>query len=230
MSHCPSCQANISRISEPCPHCGWQCNTSLPENSLTIVSAAQRPKNQCEVILGTTVDRTGSTKAFSVGVPKTFAGILDRVEPKVLKMTCWAQTHGDRDEGQCEELITDGSTPEQAQKDVEQVIYGGGGPPEENHLDAIETLVHRVPWPAEPSRARGIVLAFLTADTKPTQSGKTAREIGKEIRRRDLLLYLVCQPTETLRELADAASGLIFEISNDPDPKTLDLICQHKLC
>ena len=55
-------------------------------------------------------------------------------------------------------------------------------------------------------------------------AGKSARELGQLIQQRGLLLYLVCEPTATLKELVDGAGGLMFEISNNPDPTELQKI------
>ena len=81
-----------------------------------------------------------------------------------------------------------------------------------------------VPWTNDPTSARGAILAFTTADSKPAGSGRTARELGEEIARRGLLLYMVAEHTSQLQQLVDAAGGLMFPISNDPDPANMQKI------
>ena len=227
MLNCPSCQADCGPVVvDVCANCGWQFNhmrhgsAGLP----SLVRAATRPKIQVELTLAMTIDRTASSDAFKSGIPLTAETVLNVVTAKTAKVTCLVQSHGDLDEGQEMVLVTDCGTPDTALDDIRSITYGGGGDPPEHHLDAIENLVNTVPWEADPSRARGAILAFLTADTKPTRSGITASTLGEEIHRKGVLLYLVCEPTPTLRELCDAASGLMFQISNAPDAEELKRI------
>jgi hypothetical protein len=176
------------------------------------------------VDLATTVDRTGSSEHFQTGIPKTYEVIVSQVAAKARSVKCWLASHGDLDEGQDFIIHTDAGTPEQAIEDIKKIAYGGGGDLPEHHLDAIEALLGRVPWAADPSRARGAILAFMTDDTKPAKSGIGPSELGKQIKDKGLLLYLVCQPTAYLQELANAAGGLVFEITNSPDPAELQKI------
>ena len=224
---CPACQNKCDTSVDVCPNCGWKFNKSPGVPGKSIVHLAARPKIQCEVDLAATVDRTGSSKQFETGIPLTYEKIVSQVKAKARKVKCWVSSHGDLDEGQDFIIHTDAGTPEQAVRDIKKVCYGGGGDQPEHHLDGIETLLERVPWTADPSRARGAILAFMTADSKPARSGVTAAELGKKIRDRNLLLYLVCEPTPTLQELASAASGLIFQISNNPDPASLQQIASQ---
>lgn len=185
---------------------------------------AVRPKIPCEVQIAITDDRTGSSEAFKTGIPITVEGILNPVVAKAREVKVWLQTHGDLDEGQDMVLLVDGGTADDAERAVKGVVYEGGGDAPEHHLDAVERLANTVPWIADPRKARGAIVALLTADSKPARSGKSARQIGEEIRTRGVLLYLVCEETPTLRELSDAAGGWIFKISNSPDPKELQSI------
>ena len=227
MMYCPSCQSQIDTSADVCPSCGWRFNTSPSKPGASIVRPATRPKIQCEVDLATTVDRTGSSERFQMGIPKTYETIVNQVRAKARSVKCWLASHGDLDEGQDFIIHTDAGTPEQAIEDIKKITYGGGGDPPENHLDAIEELLKRVPWTADPSRARGAILAFMTADTKPAKSGISAAELGKQIKDKGILLYLVCEPTPTLQELAAAAEGLVFQITNNPDPAELQKIASQ---
>jgi len=179
------------------------------------------------VDLAVTIDRTGSSERFRTGIPLSLGIILKQVEAKARTVKCWIASHGDLDEGQDFIIHTDCGTPEQALTDVKKIcdtLLGGGGDEEEHHLDGIEALSNRVPWTADPSRGRGAIVAFMTADTKPAKSGISAAALGKQIKDRGILFYLVCEPTPTLRELASAAGGLVFQISNNPDPAELQKI------
>ncbi len=221
---CPACQKNCDASVDVCPNCGWRFNKTAGKFEPTVIRPAVRPKIQCEVDLAATVDRTGSSKAFETGIPRTYETIISQVRAKARSVKCWLASHGDLDEGQDFILHTDAGTPEQAIEDIRKITYDGGGDPPEHHVDAIETLLDRVPWTANPSRARGAILAFMTADTKPAKSGITAAALGKKIKDKGLLLYLVCEPTPTLQQLASAAGGLVFQISNSPDPTSLQQI------
>jgi hypothetical protein len=225
--YCPSCQKPCDAAVDTCPSCGWRSNRMVGRQGPSIVRPAVRPKLQCEVDLATTVDRTGSSECFQTGIPKTFEMIVSQVGAKARSVKCWLQSHGDLDEGQKSIIHTDGGTPDQAIKDIKKISYGGGGDAEEHHLDAVESLLHRVPWTADPSRARGAIIGFTTADTKPARSGISAAALGREINEKGILLYLVCEPTATLQELAAAAGGLVFQISNSPDPADMQRIASQ---
>jgi hypothetical protein len=176
------------------------------------------------VEVAATVDRTGSSEPFAVGIPLTYETIVQQVAAKARSVKCWVASHGDLDCGEPFVLHTDGGTPEQAIADIKKIVYGGGGDAEEHHLDAIESLLNKVPWTANPARARGAILAFTTADSKPTRSGISARDLGAEIRRRGILLYLVCESAPALQDLVKSAEGLMFQITNSPDPVELQRI------
>ena len=222
-TYCPSCQNEVETSEDKkCPSCGWNFDAT-PAQPGSIVQPARRPKIQCDVELGITVDRTGSTKPFEVGVPLTLEIILKQVMTKARSVTCTLQSHGDKDEGQECILHTDKGTPEQTLDDIKAIPFEGGGDPSEHHLDGVENLFKIVPW-SQSKDSRGAILAFLTADTKPATSGTSARELGEKIREAGILLYLVCEPTPTLQELVDAAQGLMFQISNNPDPKELEKV------
>ena len=227
MTYCPSCQTEVDTSVDVCPSCGWRFNTTGAKPGPTLVRAATRPKIQCKVDLAVTVDRTGSSEPFQKGIPATFEIIASQVKAKAREVACWVASHGDLDEGQDFIIHTDAGSVEQAVEDIKRISYGGGGDPPEHHLDAIESLVARVPWTADPSSARGAVVAFMTADTKPAKSGVSATALGKLIKDKGLLLYLVCEPTPSLQELATAAEGLVFQITNNPDPAEMQRIASR---
>lgn len=224
MHSCPSCQAAVNAASSACPQCGWNFNSAAPTTPGPTFRPAARPKIPCEVELAITVDRTGSSERFRDGIPRTAEIILSQVAAKACSVRCWVASHGDLDEGQDFILHTDGGDVDQAVQDMKSIAFGGGGDPPEHHLDAVEELLNRVPWSADPTRARGAILAFTTADTKPARSGVAAAELGKRIASRGLLLYLVGEPTPVLHSLVSGAGGLLFQISNSPDTASLQRI------
>ena len=121
-------------------------------------------------------------------------------------------------------LDIEDATVDQAIEVIKRITYEGGGDPAEHHLDAIEHLLNTTPWSLDPSQSRGAILSFLTADSKPATTGSSASKIGQKIKDQKILLYLVCQPTPCLRELVEAADGLLFDITNNPDPDDLQRI------
>lgn len=221
---CPSCHSDVESGNSVCPVCNWQFTELSTVAIPTEVLAAARPRIQVEVELAQVVDRTGSSREFQTGIMLASETIFRQVEAKARSLKVWLQSHGDLDLGEEAVLHTDGGTSAQALTDLRHIVFEGGGDPPEHHLDALETILNVVPWSDDPRRARGAVVAFLTADSKPARSGVTAAEIGEEYRRRGLLLYLVCQPTPTLEELRNAAGGLLFEISNTPRAEDLSRI------
>ena len=221
---CPSCQQVAMDGSEVCEKCGWRFNSGGGATARTIVRPAARPKMPCEVELVLDVDRTGSSNEFKSGIEKAVEIIAKGIAAKARKVTVTVVTHGDEDLDEHPVVHTVAGTPEQAVTDVKSITFAGGGDPEEHHLSGIEYAFTTTPWTQDPRKARGALVAFLTDDTKPLRSGKSARQLGEEIRSRGVLLYLVCQETPTLRELAEGAGGVIFSISNDPSREELTRI------
>lgn len=222
--NCPSCQLELDPAVSVCPSCAYRIDGTSNPLTLLPQPPARRPKIQVEVDLAVTVDRTGSSKAFATGIPRTFELVVGQLAGKARTVKVWLQSHGDLDEGQEHILHTNGGTPDAAVADIQQIVFDGGGDPPEHHLDAIEALLDQLPWTADPLRARGAILAFMTADTKPARSGVSAAALGQAIRDNGVLLYLVCEPTPTLQELVTAAGGLLFPITNNPDPTELQVI------
>ena len=172
---CNGCQKSVTPNKEGrCPACGAASpgRPRSPSSPSFTVRPAPRPKVMPVVEIGFTTDRTGSTAAFAEGVKKSLPLILDPIKDKARGVTVWLQTHGDRDTGQDEVLLTDGGTPDQAIADAESIVYEGGGDPPEHHLDAVETLHARIPWNPNPAEARGALIAITTDDSKPAQSGR----------------------------------------------------------
>jgi len=220
---CPSCQAEVKNSASTCNVCGWSFDEQ-PQKSAVAVRPAARPKIQAEVEVAFGIDRTASSNQFATGIPGTAELVLRQLEMKARKVICRVQTHGDQDEGQMPILVVEDATADQAIDEIKRIAYEGGGDPPEHHLDAIEHLLNTTPWSMDPSRARGAILAFLTADTKLATTGSTAAQIGKKVKDQGVLLYLVCQPTPTLREMVEAADGLMFEITNEPNAGELQVI------
>ena len=174
--------------------------------------------------LAVTVDRTASSTRFETGIPEAFEHIVKETAAQVAGMRIYLYSHGDFDEGQDIILHTDGGSPEQALNDIKSIPFGGGGNPHEHHLDAIEHLMNHVPWAQESDTNRPAIVFFGTQDSKPCRSGKSAKELGEEIKSMRIKLYLVCEPTYTLYSLAKAADALIFRISNSSTATELQAI------
>lgn len=224
---CPSCgELQSSAQAAACEACGHTFHRTQSRTP-TFKPAARPKKIQVCVDLALTVDRTASSAQFAAGIPMTAELILDQMSAKAREMRVWVQSHGDLDEGQEPLLLTDAGQPAQAVSDLRTIDYSGGGVPEEHHLDAIANLLDVVPWTADPSKARGAILAFMTAESKPLRSGQSPAELGRSIAERGILLYLVCQSSARLDELCDAAGGMQFEISNAPDADELQQIASQ---
>jgi len=201
------------------------CGSVFSNNNSGIsVGSVSRPKVQSEVELAFVIDSTDSTSEFSAGVLKTAKILLDKLSLNARRVCCWLVGYGDKDFGQEPVLLTDCGMPDQVLEDMRQIIFYGGGDSSEHHLDGIEYCLHTVPWTKVPSRSRGAIVGFMTADSKPATSGITASELGAEFKKLSVFLCLVCQPTPTLEQLVSAADGLLFEISNDPKPEEFNKI------
>jgi hypothetical protein len=121
-------------------------------------------------------------------------------------------------------LLCNGVSVPEAIAEVARLQYGGGGDEPETHADSVETVMTTIPWEPDARRWRNALIMFLTADSKPARSGTTPRQLGTALKSRGILVYLVAEDYPFARELAVAAEGLFFPISNDPDPVQMQQI------
>jgi hypothetical protein len=225
MMSCPSCQQVVDPgLRQRCPVCGF--DLARPQRNASIVSACNRVKLLASVHLAFTIDATGSSTAFAVGIPLSVQIICDQVATRARDVQVTIQTHKDLECGEPMVLHLDRGTPQQAQQAMKLIGFNGGGDSAETHLDAIEHLANILPW--RPSgHSRQAIVALLNADSKPLRSGRSAHDLGLELRQRGILLYLVCEEYPVLRELADAAAGMLLRISNSPDPQELRCVSEQ---
>ena len=231
MNKCRYCHEVVDPERETsCPFCGEEIeaeDAQFPFDSIinpsSVIKPAKRPKIQVDVTLGITIDATGSSSKFQVGIPLTTKIILTQLETKARSVHCYLQTHRDEEYKEMPTLITNGGMPSQVLEDLKSVKFTGGGDAAETHLDAIANLL-TLPWDPDFSKSRGAILAILNADTKPLRNGRSIQHLAQEISERNLLLYLVCEPYPQLQELIDYTRGMMFPISNSPEPGELQKI------
>lgn len=225
---CPSCQAVFTgKAPGACKKCGAALvaprmgEASLSRTAVPSFRPAARPKLPVEVTLGIEIDRTGSSAAYRAGIGTSSEVLLDALTAKAKGVTVYVGTHGDLECGEEPVLHTAAGTPDQALADIRAITFGGGGDAPETHLDGIEHFLATVPWPMDSARTRSALVCFLTDETKPARSGRSAAQIGEAVHAKGVLFYAVCEPTATLAELVRAAHGLHIPISNDPDKAEL---------
>lgn len=187
------------------------------------VRPATRLRPGCATI-GMSVDRTGSSKEFQIGIPLIAEKSLRSLEESIAKILVDLWTHGDLEYHEEPVQLVHCGTVDQTLEAIAGIEYGGGGDALETHADQIENVLNKTAWGARSLLCRNIALFFLTDDTKRTRSGKTMSQIGAEYKDRGIKLILVCQETALLRELKDAANGFLIPISNNPDKAEIDRV------
>lgn len=235
--YCPACNQIVENHLKQCHACGHQIKQVTIINPLTNASPStginmssqflggivSRIKLPVKVTIAITIDRTGSSKTFQVGITKTIASVLPSVEAKAQIVNCYLQSHGDLDDDQLPVLHSEAVSPSQIIQDAQKICYGGGGDLDEHHLDGIESLLQTVPWSLDKA-SRSVMLVFVTADSKPARSGRSPQDIGKAIKDRGIMLFLVGEPDTCLEDVVNAAKGFFFPITNDPTQKELETI------
>jgi hypothetical protein len=190
------------------------------EDAFTPARAAKIPVH---VQLGITLDRTGSSQAFASGMRKITQWVTEQVELKAASFAGWLASHGDLDEGQRFTIVSENATPAELAEAAQSIIFEGGGHPHEHHLDAIHDLFKSIPWSTD-SQTRCAMLVLINAESKDHTGGMSPEKIGSLIKDQGILLYLVSSDTPKMRALVEAAEGLMFEISNHPDPSEIQRI------
>lgn len=220
---CPHCLAEYdTATSSVCPNCQSQTSQVL---ALTIVQPIRRvQKISASVLVSILIDRTGSTGKFGQGVPLAAKQFLEPIAAKARETKVYVHTGGDLEYGEQCILICNGVTVPEAISEIARLQYNGGGDEPETHIDSVETVIKTTPWEPDPRKWRNALIIFLTADSKPARSGVTPRQLGAALKSRGILVYLVAEDYPFAHELAEAADGLFFPITNDPDPVQMQQI------
>lgn len=217
LTKCPKCNSPLE--DGDCTECHWSALTSSRTRTQTGLLGTA-----AHVQLLQLVDRTGSGALFATGVALSTQMILSEVDRRVASLRVWLQTHGDEDFGEFPEMVAADCEAATAIDAVRTILYAGGGDDKETHLSAIEQALQSMSERPADFRTRRVMLCLVNDDTKPARSGRSASRIGAELREAGILFYLICQPTETLHVLTEAAGGMLCEISNRPSPELMQAI------
>jgi hypothetical protein len=215
MQSCQICQCELDS-NQVCPNCGPKAGQSSATDQFQIKAAKPR-RIPTEVIFVGSADITGSTGPYSATVPEVFEKVGRGLADKIATITYDVWSHGDLDCGQTPVQLCQHVTLDEAVAALKTLVYDGGGDPAESHADQVENLLNVSQWGADPLKSRNVLLMFATDDTKPTRSGKSMKQLGKEFKDKRVFLFLVCQETANLRELVDSAGGVLVQISTNPD-------------
>lgn len=216
---CPSCGTQADPAATPtCPVCGWAFAPASAAPSPPTIQPATRPKIPVEVILGLGIDITGSSQPFADGIRGNIDALLQAIEAKAASVRVTVQSHGDEDDRQQPTLVADGVPVVDAITAVKALIFDGGGDPAEHHLNAIEQLANTMTVVPGGGRQRGALVFFTTADSKPARSGKTATQIGADLRCRGLIVCMVGEAGTCIEAVASASQGFFFRIDANPNP------------
>lgn len=220
---------NPTTIIRPSGNTGGAISESSGQTSLAPVPMIVQPvrqvaKIQPEVHIGFAIDRTGSSEPFARGIRRSVELILKPIEVKARVLRVHQLTYGDEDYGEQPILITDNGTVEQALTDNAGIVFAGGGDAPEHHLSGIHELVKIMGRLGDPRKSRGAIIACMTSETKPDREGMTPQSLGEKLKEYGLLFYAICEPYPFAEELAQAAGGLMFPITNEPDPAQMQRI------
>lgn len=213
--YCQSCGSSLVDLHDGvCLDCGY---ASTGTQLVSTIPTLPKRKIPVRVEVGLAVDRTPSSEAFSDSILVMPAQILTGVSQKAAEVLCWLQTHGDLESGDLEILHTDGGDPKQVVENLLTIEFAGGGRPRETHLDALCRLANLIPFTSNPRVARGVIIGFMTDDSKSLRDGRKPELLGEEFVKRGLLTYLVCEPRDRLMRFADAAQAMVIPITKNPD-------------
>ncbi len=233
---CPSC-FNTCNLSEApaCNECGYQFPASElasynQQPACNIGDVSSGPvKLAVTVTLGFTIDGTGSSKAFEIGIPKTVIRICEKVQAKAKNVFVSVQQHGDDEYGEMPVMLVEGKQDiSLVTKAISAITYAGGFDRDETHLNAILNLMNTVPFPSSEKVGRGAIIALTTADSKLPKD-KSIDDIAKEIVEKNLLLYLVSEAEPNMMKLAEKVKdyggfSYFMAITNNPSEKELGII------
>jgi len=222
--YCSGCGSPMQFDDIQCLHCGGNPWQQVTTSTLTPIPTLAKKKIPCRVLFGLDIDRTDSAIPFRNAITiDTIPRVLRGVATKAAEVRVWIQSHGDHDYGEQEILHADGVSVEDALAELPNIPFAGGGDPRESHLEGLEHLLTTVPFTNNPQLERGVVVSFMTDESKPLRSGKSPTQLGLQFAQAGLLTYLVCEDGHRrITEFAHAANAMVIPISKNPSP---DVIC-----
>jgi hypothetical protein len=202
--------------SSSCPDFSFDAaSTAVADDFAGAVMPSMKRKVPVNVDLVFVVDRTGSSAAFAKGIRRAIPMIARTVLDKAARVRLFLQTHGDLDYGQRPIMVVRDGNFDELTREVERVVFEGGGDAPEHHTHALETLLDNVDWGGARPYSRAVVL-FTTADTKPSPSGRSAAQVAEALLANDVKLFAVCEMESGMKALIERAQSQSFAISNDP--------------
>jgi hypothetical protein len=202
--------------SSSCPDFSFDAaSTAVADDFAGAVMPSMKRKVPVNVDLVFVVDRTGSSAAFAKGIRRAIPMIARTVLDKAARVRLFLQTHGDLDYGQRPLMVVRDGDLDQLTREVERIVFEGGGDAPEHHTHALETLVDSVDWSGATPYSRAVVL-FTTADTKPSPSGRSAAQVAEMLQANGVRLFAVCEMEPGMKALIERAQSESFAISNDP--------------
>jgi hypothetical protein len=162
------------------------------------------------------VDATGSSLPFSKGIVLTAQFLLHAMSAAVAEVRCSLQIHRDSDYGEHPILLTSNSSIDATLYELKRVTFEGGGDEEETHASAVVQALDTMPWIANRTSGRDVMILTTSSETKPVP-GLSFQDIGHRIRSQNILFYHVGEQTPGLKTICDTAGGYSLPLSNTPD-------------
>jgi len=169
--------------------------------------------------LGIFDDWTGSGAPWAVAIEQTTSHLVEQIQAKFATVHWDYVGMRDMDIGEEDEYRLRGGTGADVVREQKLARRSGGGDAAETFAQTLENQLSDPGWMPDTGaiEARGVIL-FTTSDTKPAKHN-TLENLGQELKRRGINVFIIGTPGTNMEQLATAADGFFFALDVNPTVK-----------
>lgn len=169
-------------------------------------------------------DGTGSGKPWAAGIEKGTEMVVRTLTAKLAAVSFGYTVSRDRDVGEADEQRLANVDGDQLLREQKLIVRDGGGDPEETFGDSVMDAVSGYPFNHASDVSRAIVL-LTTSNSKPTAAGLAPFQVGEEVAKRKIYLFVVGEPGSNVEDMVKGAGkygGGFFHLSLNPSQAEVD--------
>lgn len=168
------------------------------------------------VSLAVNDDASGSGARWASVIEQVTNHLVKEMEQRFITVKWDYVAMRDTDIGEEDEYRLRGSTGADLLREQKLIVRKGGGDAPETFSRTVENQLSDPGWMVYTGglEALGLVM-FTTSDTKPALYNSLT-ELGAELKRRNIKLFVIGTPGTNMEELVHAADGFFFPLNTSP--------------
>lgn len=183
--------------------------------------ASVKPSNLAWTVL---IDATASSGPFAAGIQHCNIVLANEL-PKHLGeihfgLHICRDLEFDRD---ADFSLGEDLSAEEFTRNIQRIVFEGGGDPEETQFDSLLTIARTYKWPFGPYARRAVGL-FSSSSSKNTRDNLDVIQVSAELLNLGIKVVVVAPQGVNLHELAARTGGHSVLLSNNPSQSDLDRV------